>query len=304
MGLKDRLYPLPVVGTAVRLQDRYQNDDADQYAAAIGFFGFLSLFPLIILVLAAAGFVVADDPVAQQRIVAAIRRAIPGFSAVIGSAEGDAGAIRGVVDGIVENRGSIGLLGLVTLVPVGLKVVGAAMAATNAVFRVRAEVSAPLKVVRQAVALVVLGLLALAGAVVPSSVGASARLDTSGPVVLLLSLGGTALTLVLDVALFAVAYRVLAAGPGPSFRRLWPGALLAGVGWTALKVFGATYVGSQMERFAFAGALVGAIALMLLLYLAGRLYLYGAELSALLYAPGADMAARSPRVDFAGAEDG
>lgn len=300
MPIKESLYGVPLVGPALRLQDRYQDDDADQYAAAIGFFAFLSLFPLIVLALATTGFVVADDPAQQARVAAAVQDAIPGFSAVLGGPEGQTTTVGEVVDGIVANRGSIGLLGLAGLLLVGLKVVGAAAAATNAVFHVHVETTAPRKAVRQVIALVVLGGLVLLGVAASSALGVSARVDVSGPVVLMVSLAGSAVGLALDVALFAVAYRLLAAGPGPSFRRLWPGAVLAAVGWSALKIFGAAYVGSQMERFAFAGGLVGAIALMLLLYLAGRLYLYGAELSALLYAPGAEMAARSQDVIYEG----
>ena len=37
MAVKDRLYGVPVLGTALRVQDRYKADAADQFAAAIGF---------------------------------------------------------------------------------------------------------------------------------------------------------------------------------------------------------------------------------------------------------------------------
>ncbi len=299
VAIKDRLRTVPVVGTAVAVQERYAADDADQYAAAIGFFGFLSLFPLIALALSVAGFLVANRPDLQQELATTIQQAIPGFSAVL-TADGQATGVRSVLDNIVDNRGGIGLIGLGTLLLTGLKVVGAAGAATNAVFHLRVETSFARKVGGQLAALAVLGGLALAGTVASSTAGASVGLDTSGPVRLALSAGGTLGTLTLDFLLFLVAYRLLASGPGPAWRRLWPGALLAAAGWSALKVLGATYVAGQMDRFAFAGGIAGSLGLLALLYLAGRLYVYGAELSALLYAPGADVDARSEEISYAG----
>lgn len=297
MPLKDRLYPVPVLGTLVRLQDRYEDDDADQYAAAIAFFAFLSLFPLIALVLSLAAFVVADQPDAPRRITRWITGAVPALRSLLQQGETPT-TVGAVIEGLVERRGRLTVVSLVPLLLAGMKVVGAATAATNQAFHIRRRLSGVRRVLHQLGALVLLGLLAIGGVAASSAVGVAVGVvDISNP---LLSLGGTVLTLALDFLLFLVAYRILAAGPGPAWQRLWPGALLAGTGWTVLKIFGATYVASQLQRFAFAGALASIIGLLLLLYLAGRLYLYGAELSALLYAPGADMAARRDDVDYRG----
>lgn len=300
MSLKDRLYDVPVVGTAVRLQDRYEDDAADQFAAAIGFFGFLSLFPLLVLVIAVAAATVAADPASQRELARTIQETIPGFGALLGG-DGSDTQIAAAIDSIVRNAPSIGLVSLLVLLPTALKVVRSAMEATNHVFHVDVGASGVRTRLRMVGALVLLGGLALAGAVASSAVGASGALEVSSLAAGLLSAGGMVLTLVLDVLLFLVAYRILAAAEGPAWRRLWPGALLAGTGWTVLKIFGATYVSGQISRAnELYGALGGVVGLLLLLYLAGRLYLYGAELSALLYAPGAEMAARADDVVYEG----
>lgn len=301
MPLKDRLYPVPVLGTLLRLQDRYQDDDADQYAAAIAFFAFLSLFPLLALALSVAGFVVADRPDVQRDIARSITSAIPGLRALLRSGD-QVTTVGAAIEGLVERRGSIAVVSLATLLLTGLKVVGAASAATNAVFHVRRRLSGVRRAVHRVTALVLLGVLMLGGVAASFAVGAVGVVGVSGAAAVLLRVGGVVLAFGLDFLLFLVAYRFLAAGAGPAWRRLWPGALLAAAGWSTLRLLGTTYVAGQQQRFAFAGAIASSIVLLVLLYVAGRLYLYGAELSALLYAPGADMAARRDDVAYQGEE--
>jgi membrane protein len=272
VALKDRMAGVPVLGTALAVQERYKQDAADQLAAAIGFFGFLSLFPLMALAVAAAGFVYAD-PADQARVAQMITQAIPGFDATLG--EGDTGVAE-LVENVVENRGAIGIVGLVTLLLTGLRVVNAAMTATTVVLRASVPTGVKAKV-RQLVAMVVLGLLAF-GAVGASSLAGAPEDLLPRWAAVLVALG---VSLLLDVLLFLVAYRMLRGSSLVGARALLPGAVLAAVGWTALKVAGASYVGNQVDDAnAMYGAMGSVIALLLLLYLAGRLYLYGAELSA------------------------
>ncbi len=274
MGLKARLAGLPVIGTALIVQERYKRDGADPFAAAIGFFAFLSLFPLLALAVSAAGFVL-DDPADQIAVADAITEAIPGFQATMQDDGGDSG-VAALVENVVEQRGAIGSVGLVLLLLSGLRVVNAAMIATRVVFRGEVQKGLMAKV-RQVGALLGLGLLALAGVAGSSLAGVGiGRLPPFASVVLSL-----AITFAFDLLLFVAAYALLSPTSTLTARQMIPGAVLAAVGWTALKVAGASYVGSQVESAnALYGAFGSVIALMLLFYLAGRLYLYGAELNA------------------------
>ena len=270
--MKETLRGLPVIGTALRMQERYVDDAADNFAASIGFFGFVSLFPLIIIALSVFGFVVRDDIALQTRVVDAISRSVPGLS----SALGDDG-LAGIVDGIGRNAGSLLSVGTATLLFSGLKVVGGAQRALAIVFRMEVPTGVKARL-QQLLALALLGTLVLVG----SALGGSVGVDLGAPRALVMSIGLTALAFAVDLAMFLTAYRFLSPDPGaPPWKQLLPGSILAAAVWVALKAGGSSLLVAQGDNDVY-GSLAGAVGLLLLLYLAGRVFMYGAELSALL----------------------
>lgn len=273
--MKDRLKQLPVLGTAIRMQERYVADAADALAASIGLFGFLSLFPLLALALAIVGLVLQGDAAAQARVVDLVQESIPALSTIAGGENGIATAI----ETITEEQGSLIGFGAVGLVLAGLRIASGAQQASAVVFRVERPTGLSARV-GQVRALVVVGIFALVGAGLTGSVGVELGSGVAG---FAWSLVLLAVAFVLDVGLFLLAYRLFTPISGPPWRTLLPGSLLAAAGWMGLKLFGTTYVASQAQNANNSyGALGSIIALLLLFYLAGRLYLYGAELAALL----------------------
>lgn len=266
---------MPVVGTAIAVSERYNDDLGNQLGASIAFFAFLSLFPIILLALSVVGYVLADDPAQQQQVADAITSAVPGLGAAIGD----------TVDSIVRNRAAVGLVGFLGVLFSGLRVVDAATVATTAVFRIEDDANFAVKKARAVAALLGIGLLAIAAVSASAAIGLVGDLaDSLGlPSAVQTGIGLLApvLSFALDFVMFIVAYRILAVGKGPAWRDLWPGALLAALGWTVLKIAGATYVSntasSWQDLYGTLGSVIGA---MLLLFLAGRIYVYGAELNA------------------------
>ncbi|MTV24424.1 YihY family inner membrane protein [Nitriliruptoraceae bacterium ZYF776] len=269
--MKERLARIPGFATVFRVLDRYRLDAADQFAAAIGLFAFLALVPLLLLTVALVGYLLRD-PATQVELVTSLTEAVPGFAATLGE-----GGVEGFVDGIVERRGAITGVGLVTLLFTGLRPVTAGQVAMSTVFRTPLP-QGPMSKVRGVLTLVVLGVVALAGVASSTLVGFA---ELPGYVRFAVSTG---LTYVLDVVLFYAAFVMLSPGGRVRGRFLAQGAALAAVGWTALKLLGSAYVGNQVsDANALYGAIGGVVAAVLLFYLAGRLFLYGAELAAVRY---------------------
>lgn len=288
MALKDRILGNPVVATVLSVQKRTKADAADQFAASIGFFGFVSLIPLLIIVVAVAAQVLAGQPDRITELVDNIGQAIPGLA--------DNDSLQSAIDGIIRNGGSIGLVGGITLLISGLRVTNALQTATRFVFNMPlAEAKAAKLWMWKLLSLLILGTLALAG-VVATSFAASLATSTLGERFGVGAvIAGFAIGAVLDILLFWVAYWVYTQGAVRSWRDLVPGAIFGGLGWALLKSFGAAYASSQAAGITentttsgsdaaagavTAGVIASMIGLLLLFYIAGRLYVYGAELSA------------------------
>jgi membrane protein len=270
--VKQRLSRFPSFALAFRVLDRYRLDAADQFAAAIGLFVFIALIPLFILATAAAGFVLAGEA-DQVAFAEELARTVPGLGATLGGDDG----VSGFVDTVVERRAALTLAGLVGVLLTALRPVNAAMTATLTIFRAKVPQGVRLRG-RQVVAGLLLATVALAAVGTSTLVG---FVSLPAYVRFLVSVGAT---YALDVVLFWTAYTVLSPGSRVRGRDLLPGALVGAVFWTGLKVGGSAFVAAQVESAdALYGAVGGVVALLLLLYLGARVFLYGAELAAVKY---------------------
>src|SRR5688500_14435603 len=99
----------------MRLNERYGEDAGGYLAAAITYYGFLSFFPLLLLALSVAGFLLASRPELQQEVRTAVAEAVPGLQAIVGEN----------LDAIESSRAGAGVIGLVGLLWTGSGVVGA-----------------------------------------------------------------------------------------------------------------------------------------------------------------------------------
>lgn len=282
MTFKERMAAVPVVGTLMAVQKRTKADAADQFGAAIAFHGFISLFPLIAVAVAIAGWLLADQPEQVANVVNAIQEAVPGLQS---------DAIDEVLAGIIDNAGTLGIIGFLGALYTGLRVTTAAQTATQFVFGVRLENVNALKArAQQLGALALLGTMALASVAMSAWVQSVVLAELSGQFAGLVPFGAWLASAFFDVLLFWTAYRIYSAGAGLGWRPLLPGAIAGGVGWAALQYFGGSYLARSADSSvitddgstATAVLLATMIGLMLLFYLAGRLYVYGAELSAVM----------------------
>jgi len=266
----------PRVGRIVTfLRDVHERARAvavDQLSAGVAYFGFLALIPVLLLATSVAGFLL-DDVEAQRTVATAITSALPGLDAAVQPG----GALDALLTTLVRRRSQLGLVGAVSLLLVALRLAASLMAGVELAFHAPRTKGVGARL-RQLAALGALGVVAVVGFAatgVTSGLLGGLLPFLPGPV---LSVATFAVGAVFDVLLFLVAYTVLSPF---AWRVHLPGALLGAVGWTALKVFGATYVGIRLQSAgAVYGTLAGVATVLVLLYVMARLFLTGAVLSA------------------------
>ena len=265
----ERIKDSGVVQIARSVSDRYADDAGGHLAAAIAYFGFLSLFPLLLLAMSVVGFVLAGQPGQAEDIQQEVASSVPGLEALIGDN----------LRALQNARVTTGLLGLAGLLWTGTGVVGAGRNALLRVFREeRLQSGITLKMWLVGVTLGV-GLLAL---VATGLTALAAGLEAPGPLGVVLQVLGIVVGFVLDLALFLVTYRVLLRRRYP-WGDLFPGAAFGAVGWSLLKLLGTWYATTTVERSETVyGAFAATVGVLVLLYLAGRVFVYGAELNAVL----------------------
>jgi membrane protein len=226
---------------------KYVDDQGSYLAALIAYYGFLSLFPLLLLMSSILGFVLRGDPSLQHHIVHSALAQFP----VIGRDLGQPGKLGGNGIGLV--------IGIVGSLYGGLGVAQAGQNAMNIAWAVpRNNRPNPFKVRgRSLLLLVTVGVGVLVTTVI-SALGSSAsafgaQFGTSVKIAL------TVLSVVLNIGLFLVGFKI-ATAVELSIRTLLPGAVGAAVGWQLLQSFGAAYVGHVVKH---ASATNGVFALVL-----------------------------------------
>jgi YihY family inner membrane protein len=254
-----------VLGFPVGVVKKFGDDQAGKHAALFAYYGFLALFPLMLVFVTLLGYALAGDRALQQRIVDTVIRQFP---------------VAGVQiqDGIRGIQGSgIGLVvGIVGTLWGGLGITQSAQDAMNAVWNIPRK-DLPnlwLRLTRG------LGsLLLLVAGVLLATFLAGQGTARSGILGRLFPFTGS---LLLNLLLLTVMSQVLTAIWVP-WRQLLPGAATGALGWSVLQALGVWIVDRQLQHANLIYGVFGAvIALLSWLSLSGQLLLYAAEVNVVL----------------------
>lgn len=246
---------------------RFAEDRGVQLGALIAYYGLLSIFPLMVVLLTVAGFVFDSRPDLRADLERTVLQQFPTMGPTIRQ---NTQAIRGNFVSLV--------LGLAGAVWAGLAAVNAAEVALNGIYNVaRHERPNPIK--RRLKSLRMLLILGL-------GVLASVMVANLGRVVD--GLGGlqavwlACASIGINTALYALAYRSLVSAD-LSWRSVAPGAALAGSVWWLLTTVGGIYTERTLaSASATYGAVASAIALLAWIYLQAQVTLIGAEVNVVL----------------------
>jgi YihY family inner membrane protein len=245
---------------------KFGDDRAGDLAALVAYYGFFSLFPLLLVLVAILGLILRGHPALQQSVLDSTLAQFP----VIGD------QLRSNIHGLSgAGAGTAVGIGTAGAVWAGMGVMGSTQNAFNQVWDVPRK-DRPNFIetrLRGFLMLVGLGVIAL-GATFVSGIG-------TGEGGRFLWLGAIALlgTLLMNLLLYMIAFRVLT-DLDLSWSDVFPGAAAGAVAWTALQSLGSFYIQHQIKN---ASDVYGTFALVLGLltwiYLGAQITLLAAEVN-------------------------
>jgi YihY family inner membrane protein len=268
MSISDRLHALDRrqqemgrVGFVAAVIKKFGDDQAGQLAALIAYYGFVSLFPLLLVLVTVLGFVLQGDPDDQKRIL-----------------DGALGQFPLISDQLKLHSltgSGVGLaIGVVGSLLAGMGITGATQNAFNRIWSVpfKDRPNFLFAHLRGLGMLAILGTLWIVSTTAAGYVGSSSH---AAPAVI----AGVLIAFALNLALFMIAFKLLTAVEVP-WRDLLPGVIVAAVFWQLLQHLGGLYVDHELKH---TGPLYGVFALVLgllaWLYLGAQLTIFAAELN-------------------------
>jgi membrane protein len=259
--------------TTKRACREFVDDRGHRSAAQISFFAILSFVPLVLLLAAAFGLVF-DDAAIRERIISTV------FDNIPLSSSADRPKLEHSVADALDQAGHLGIFSTILLLVAASGVMGALRHSINEAWDIEER---PPLLQRKALdfALVLGGTSILALSI---SLTAAHRLagtvgdEGSGGWLLaaLLDAASTVLPFVFVALAMLFLYRVLPMHQEP-LRDIWPGAVVAAVGLTIVKYGLELYFGQLTDFGAIYGSLGAAMALLVFVYAAANVVVFGAE---------------------------
>jgi membrane protein len=225
----------PQAGLPIAVVYKFADDQGTYLAALITYYGFLSLFPLLLLMSTILNFALAGNPSLQHDVLNSALGQFP----VVGAQLSDPRGVSGSGIGL-----AVGILG--TLYG-GLGVAQALQNAMNTVWRVpRNSRPNPIRSRGRSLLLLLIAGLAFAVTTVLSALSAAAgsygASVAAGIKVLLV-----VLSFAVNAAVFTVGFR-FATAREISIRQTLPGAIAGAAAWQVLQFFGTAYVGGVVKN--------------------------------------------------------
>ncbi|WP_375496936.1 YhjD/YihY/BrkB family envelope integrity protein [uncultured Jatrophihabitans sp.] len=246
-------------------------NNGNQYAAAITYFSFLALFPLLLLAASVTGYVLYNQPDLQRSLFSHITDAIPGTFGV---------QIKTAIQKTISHRGSVGLIGLVGVLLTGLGWIGNLRQALDAVWGrkppkknfVMSRVSNLLVLFGLGAGIVVSLALTVVGTSLTNQIVNTLGLDSLPGSTILLKVVGIAIAALADIVIF---WWVLVKIPEQTVERsvAFKGALMASVGFEILKIVG-TYTIAHASQSKTAGPFGPILAVLIWIQLVARFQLF------------------------------
>jgi YihY family inner membrane protein len=244
---------------------KYGDDNGGSLAALLTYYGFLSVFPLLLVLVTVLGIVVGSHAALEKHILNSALSQFP----VIGNELGS--NIKTLHEDSPAGL-TIGLLGLIWGSTGVCQSAQYAMAQVWNIPKLKRPGFLP-RLGRSAL------LLAVGAIFLIVSSGLAGVATFSGSRAVALRIGGGVLVGVVDIALFVIVFRILTPASIPG-RDLWPGAVVAGIVWAVLQTVGGFLMDHELRHssqvYGFFAIVLGTL---WWIYLAAQIVVYSAELN-------------------------
>ncbi len=268
-----RQFAARTVVTTRRATMEFVEDRGHRSAAQMSFFAILSFIPLILLLAAAFGLLF-DDGEVQKRIIETV------FDNVPLSSGDDRPQLEKAVGDALDQAGNLGIFTTLLLLAAASGVMGALRHSINEAWDIERR---PPLLQRKALDLaLVLGgtsILALSVSLTVTHRLSSILDDEAGGgwlLAALLDVAGDVLPLLFVAAGLLFLYRVLPMNKEP-LRDIWPGAVVGALGLAVVKLGLELYFEQLADFGAIYGSLGAAMALLIFVYAAANVIVFGAE---------------------------
>ena len=254
----------PAVALPVAVYKKFSQDNGGQLAGLISYYGFFSLFPLLLVFVTVLGLVLRGDVTLQNQIETSSLASFP----IIGS------TIRSNVHSL--SAGGLPLaVGLVTALLAGLGVVHATQIAQDRMW----DVAAGQRSSWWGWRLRGLAMIAILGSVNVAATVIDGWVDAGSPSGALATIGALVVSLALDLGLFIAVFVLLTSYP-TTVREILPGAIMATILWQILQHAGGYIVVHELKKtsdtYGLFAIVLGTLAW---LHIGAQATLYAAELN-------------------------
>ncbi|MCJ7522310.1 MAG: YihY/virulence factor BrkB family protein [Dehalococcoidia bacterium] len=265
--IKERLLRIPAVVLIVRVIHELGEDDASHMAAGVAYYAVLSLFPLVLGLIAILGIFLPAETI-QEHLFEFFERNLPGATDVLEQN----------IEDVIRLRGAIGAISLLLLLWSASTMFGAISRTINRAWDVHKDRPFHIRKLRDLFMAIGVGALFLlsVGATSIFSILQAWDLPFVG---IAADSGARVLGFIISLCIFLILYKFIP-NTKTYWRYVWPGAVLAAILFEIGKSLFVFYI----DRFATYESVYGGVASMIILliwiYISAFILILGAEISA------------------------
>ncbi len=265
--VKGRLQKFPIIQLILQTAEGSGKHDIGQMAAAVAYYAFLSIFPLLLVLVAVLGFVLPSINV-QDQLLKFVGDNIPGATSIL----------QKNIDNIIHLRGAVGVVSIVILLWGASVMFGAISLAINRAWGIRRYHRNFF--IRKAAEL---GMTFGIGLLFLLSLGASALFAILRGVfnlpaadLIIVNAGSRIVAFLLMVAVFLLLYKLIP-NTRTSWRDIWPGALLGAALFEIARTLFIYYIENFANYQLLYGSIASIIILLVWIYYSAFVLILGAE---------------------------